>query len=180
MKQEFTFSYKTNANSGFKDIDLNFGGIENIIKNTENKFDTFLTKYDSEIIRLLGVVDINQLIFDPEYITKILMKKLERILTFEEFKLYFKLEKKKIKINESENLEINVSKDNLIKKERQKKYKENEKEKKEQEISNENDKLNQKPNEVDNININIGLEKNIENERKGTNENNNGVKVQMN
>ena len=174
MKQEFTFSYKTNANSGFKDIDLNFGGIENIIKNTENKFDTFLTKYDSEIIRLLGVVDINQLIFDPEYITKILMKKLERILTFEEFKLYFKLEKKKGKINESENLENNVSADNLIKKERQKKNKEKEKEKKEQEFSKMNDKLNQKPNEVDNININIGLEKNIENKSKDKNENNIG------
>ena len=100
MNQEFIFSYKTDANSGFKDIVLNFGGIDNIKMKTENKFNTFLTKYESEIIKLLSVVDINQLISDHEYISKILMKKVERILTFEEFKLFFKLEKKNKKTKE--------------------------------------------------------------------------------
>ena len=146
INQEFTFSYKANANSGFQDVELNFGGIDNIKVDTENKLDNFLTNYESEIIKLLGVVDINQLISEPEYVSKILMKKVERILTFEEFKLYFKLENKNKKLkedktNKGEKLDNIVIADSQPKKEKQKMNKRKKKEKKE--INKEDDKLNQ-------------------------------------
>ena len=60
--QDLTFSDKTNANDTFRDIALNFGNIETIPKYTEIQYDKIVTNYQFEIIKLLCVVDINQII----------------------------------------------------------------------------------------------------------------------
>ena len=75
--QDLTFYDKTNANDNFRDITLNFGNIETIPKNTEIEFDKIITNYQSEIIKLLCVVDINQILSDPEYISKNLLRQIE-------------------------------------------------------------------------------------------------------
>ena len=107
-EEKFTFTETTNKEF---DIKLNFGNIIEIQKDTKNKFDKFLKEYESEIDKLNSVVDINKIISDPKYNSKIIYKLIKRIFTFEEFKLYFKLDKKYKnikgpKINENIKLEI--------------------------------------------------------------------------
>ena len=159
--QDLTFYDKTNANDNFRDITLNFGNIETIPKNTEIEFDKIITNYQSEIIKLLCVVDINQILSDPEYISKNLLRQIEKILTFEEFKLYFKLDKKnKQTKNKNEGNDI-------------------------QNLNNSKNNMNPKMNEIhdntdknldENINLNIGKDKKREKENdNGYNEQNENI-----
>ena len=97
------------AESNFQEIKLDFWNIEEIKKNTEEQFDTILQGYSSEISELISIYDVNQILCDPNYISKKMMKKIKKILNFEEFMFNFKLDKnidKKNKKMEENNIEI--------------------------------------------------------------------------
>lgn len=191
VNQELAFSDKTNAIDSFRDISLDFGKIENIQKDTEMEFDKIVTNYQSEIIKLLCVVDINQILSDPEYTSKILLRQIQKILTFEEFKLYFKLDKKNKKIknkNEVNNIQtlensnynidqfekINITNNNQDEKElqlmklgklKEKEQMEEGKINKEKKIAGLNEK-HDKDNSDENTNSNIDNDKKQEEEKK--------------
>jgi len=110
---EFIFPETTNPDSDFRGIKLNFGNISDIKNIRESKFDKFLNDNDSEIINLFTVDNINEIILNSNNnISKILLKKIKRILSLEEFKFNFKSDKKYKKefrsINEGINFEIKI------------------------------------------------------------------------
>ena len=95
--------------SNFQEIKLDFGNIEEIKKNTEEQFDKILQGYASEISELISIYDVNQILCEPNYISSKMMKKIKKILDFEEFKFNFKLDKnidKKNKKKEENKIEI--------------------------------------------------------------------------
>ena len=105
--------------SNFNQINLNFGDIRAIEKDSESKFDKFLDDYKD--LYHLNDVDINQIVIDEKYNSDNIKKKLEKILNMDDFLLYFKEpnkikitnDKTKIKSKKDKNYEENNEKINL-------------------------------------------------------------------
>ena len=187
IDNEFIFPETNDTDSDFRGISINFGKISDIKRDTESKYDKFINDYDSEIIKLLSVENINEIISSPKYISKILLKKIKRILSLEEFKINFKSDKKtkkmdrknntkqkdsKIVINDGINLE---NKNSQIEGQKLKKEIETGEEKKE-ELNKIQDKEKQHQNE-----IKIEDKSKIENEMvESKNENNSRITLSLN
>jgi len=155
IDNEFIFPETSIPDSDFRGINLNFGKISDIKKVTESKFDKFLNDNDSEIIKLFTVDNINEIILNPYNISKILQKKIKRILNLEEFKINFKSDKKQKKvarsISEGINFE-NIQLKNIKQKREEQKFKKEiengEEEKEELNRIQDKDKEKQHQNEI--------------------------------
>ena len=102
-ENEFINAQKTNIDSNFQYIQLNFGKIEEITKKSEKDLDNFYQTNEAEVSNLLSsIYDINQIYFNPEYILKIIENKIKKIFNLTEFFLYFKNETKTGKFKREE------------------------------------------------------------------------------
>ncbi len=80
-------------NSQFQEISIDFGKIEGIDKDAEAKLNQLFTANENEVSKLMSsVFDVNQIFYNPKYISKLVEKKIKKIFSFIGFFIYFKKE----------------------------------------------------------------------------------------
>ena len=144
---EFSTEQKPNPNpdSNFQNIHLSFDKIEGISKEAENNLEDFLSKNEDEISNLLSsVYDVNQIYFNPKYISKIVENKIKKIFNLDGFFLYFKNEPKIRKLKKGEKVKEKKKKEKV----EEKKEEVNEIEEKKEEV-NEIEEKKEELNEIE-------------------------------
>ena len=89
MDTELRVNKSDNPPSNLQNKELNFGKIE-VVEKIQTKLERYLDAQKFGLKKLSSLKDINTLLMDQRYYTKILNKKIKRILDYEEYKLYFK------------------------------------------------------------------------------------------
>ena len=102
FKDNLFITEEKNSNTEPEELDLKFGNIEYIQKKTEDSFDNLLKSNEQEFLKLISVVSINQILLDPNYCSKIIEKRIKKLLNFNGFFLNFKNELKLKKKNEQQ------------------------------------------------------------------------------
>ena len=90
MDTELRVNKSDNPPSNLQNKEINFGKIE-VVEKIQTQLERYLDDHKFGVKELSSLKDINTLL-DQKYYTKILNKKIKRILDYEEYKLYFKLD----------------------------------------------------------------------------------------